>query len=53
VGPKHTGNLAIGLAIPTFLSIMVLGALSLPFLPEAIQNLQPISGDFGADWNIF
>ncbi len=53
VGPKHTGNLAIGLAIPTFISIVVLGAFSLPFLPEAVQNLQPISGDLGTDWSIF
>lgn len=53
VGPKHSGNLAIALAIPTFISIICLGAFSLPFLPQAIQNLTPISNNFFADWNIF
>lgn len=53
VGPRHTGNLAIGLAIPTVISILCLGALSLPFLPEAVHNLTPISGDIKVDWTIF
>ena len=53
VGPKYTGNLAIGLAIPTVICIICLGALSLPFLPKAIHNLTPISGNLKVDWNIF
>jgi amino acid transporter len=53
VGPKYSGNLAIGLAIPTVLCIICLGVLSLPFLPEALHNLKPISGNLKVDWNIF
>ena len=53
VGPKYTGNLAIGLAIPTVICVICLGALSLPFLPKAIHNLTPISGNLKLDWNIF
>ena len=53
VGPKYTGNLAIGLAIPTVICVICLGALSLPFLPKAIHNLTPISGNLKVDWNIF
>ncbi len=53
VGPKYTGNLAIGLAIPTVICVICLGALSLPFLPKAIHNLTPISGNLKLDWNVF
>lgn len=53
IGPKYTGNLAIGLAFPTIICIILLGALSLPFLPQAIHNLTPISWDLKVDWNIF
>src|SRR3984885_15752452 len=53
VGPKYTGNLAIGLAIPTVICVICLGALSLPFLPKAIHNLTPISGNLKVDWNVF
>jgi amino acid transporter len=53
VGPKHTGNLAIGLAIPTVICVICLGALSFPFLSKAIHNLTPISGNLKLDWNVF
>jgi len=53
VGPKYTGNLAIGLAIPTVICVIFLGALSLPFLPKAIHNLTAVSGNLKMDWNIF
>jgi amino acid transporter len=53
VGPKYTGNLAIGLAVPTVICVICLGALSLPFLPKAIHHLTPISGDLKVDWNVF
>lgn len=53
VGPKYTGNLAIGLAIPTVICVICLGALCLPFLPDAIHNLTPISGNLKVDWNVF
>jgi amino acid transporter len=53
VGPKYTGNLAIGLAIPTIICVICLGAISLPFLPQAIHNLTPISGNIKLDWTVF
>lgn len=53
LGTKHTGSLALVLAIPTVITIILLGAMSLPFLPEAIHRLQPISSDFRTDWNVF
>jgi amino acid transporter len=53
VGPKNTGNLAIGIALPTVICIICLGAFSLPFLSKAIHNLTPMFGNLKVDWNIF
>lgn len=52
-GPKHTGSLAIALALPTVLLVILLGALSVPSLPEALHRLTPITQDLSADWIIF
>lgn len=52
-GPKHTGSLAIALAIPTVLVVIALALLTIPFLPEAIHNLKPVQGGFEKNWNIF
>lgn len=52
-GPKHTGSLAIGLAIPTLCIVLALSAFAVPYLPEAIQHLTPISSNFLKDWGIF
>ncbi len=53
LGPKHTGSMAIALALPTLLIVFLLGLISLPFLPAAIKNLSWVSGDIGLDWKIF
>lgn len=53
IGPKHTGNLAIGLAIPTIISLICLVSISLPYLPQAIHNLNPVSGLLMEDWTVF
>ncbi|MCE5318571.1 MAG: APC family permease [Parachlamydia sp.] len=53
LGPKHTGSMAIGLAIPTLLVILCLVAMSFPFLPHAMHQLKPISHDLYKNWSIF
>lgn len=53
LGPKHTGSLALALALPTILVIIMLGLFSVPFLPKAINKLQPVSSNLITDWNIF
>lgn len=53
LGPKQTGSLSILLAIPTIICVLGLGLLSIPFIPEAIQHLDPINHDIQADWNVF
>lgn len=49
-GPKHTGNLALIIAIPTFICVLILGLLSLFYLPTAVKNVQPLQGDIGTIW---
>lgn len=53
LGPKHTGSMAICLAIPTLIVILCLSAMSLPFLPHALHQLKPISHNLYHDWSIF
>lgn len=53
LGPKQTGNLSIALAIPTIICVVTLAALAIPFLPQAIHHLAPISYNLEKDWNVF
>jgi amino acid transporter/nucleotide-binding universal stress UspA family protein len=52
-GPKHTGGLAFLIALPTVLVVVILSALSLPHLGDAVRNLQPLHGGFWSNWNGF
>ena len=52
-GPKHTGGLAFLVSIPTFLVVLLLGALGLPHVPEAWRHVQPISGGWVFNWTNF
>ena len=52
-GPKHTGSLAILLAVPTLVVVLALGAFSLPHLGEAAHNMQPLAGGWTHSWTIF
>ena len=50
-GPKHTGSLAVFLAIPMVLVVIILIGLSLPYL--TFQNLEPVSGPPAKVWIAF
>src|SRR6266496_1234519 len=47
-GPRHSGSMAIALALPTVIVVMVLIAISAPHLPT--QFLQPRHASVGALW---
>lgn len=49
-GPKHTGTLALIIAIPTVICVVILGILSLFYIQPAIQNIEPLKGDFATIW---
>lgn len=53
LGPKHTGRLSVYLAVPTILTVITLGLLSAPYLPEAVAKLETPSFSLGTDWVIF
>ena len=52
-GPRHTGGMAILIAIPMLLVTVVLGLFALPHLHTAWHNVQPLSGGFGKNWMQF
>ncbi len=52
-GPKHTGGIAVLVAVPTVIVVVLLGIFTIPHLPEAWHNLQPLHGGFFANWNGF
>jgi amino acid transporter len=50
-GPRHSGNLAVALALPTLVVIVGIIALSIPHL--TFQNLKPLEGSWGHIWVSF
>jgi len=52
-GPKHTGELAVAISVPTVLTVVVLAFFSLPHLGEAWHNVKPLSGGFWHNWSGF
>jgi amino acid transporter len=51
LGPRHSGNLAVALALPTLAVIIAIIALSVPHL--TFQNLKPLEGSWGHIWVSF
>ncbi|WP_042280848.1 amino acid permease [Candidatus Protochlamydia sp. R18] len=52
-GPRHTGNLALGIAVFTFITVLILALLSLPFLKDAVDSIKPLEGGILKNWNSF
>lgn len=52
-GPRHTGGMAILIAVPMLIITVALGIFCLPHLHEAVRNVQPLSGGFGKNWMSF
>ncbi len=50
-GPRHSGSLAVALALPTVGVIVAIILLSLPHL--TFQNLEPLHGNWGHIWVSF
>lgn len=50
-GPKHTGSIAAGLAIPMVLVVWFIIAMSIPHLTTA--NLEPSTQGFAKNWEAF
>jgi amino acid transporter/nucleotide-binding universal stress UspA family protein len=52
-GPRHTGGLAFLVSVPAAVVVVALGIFSVPHLPQAVHNLQPLSGGFFHNWKGF
>jgi amino acid transporter/nucleotide-binding universal stress UspA family protein len=52
-GPRHTGGMAVLIAIPMLVITVGIGLFCLPHLHEAWHNLQPLSAGFGKNWMRF
>jgi len=52
-GPRHTGGLAFLVSVPTVIVVVLLGALCLPHLGQAVQHLQPLPNNFAGNWQGF
>jgi amino acid transporter/nucleotide-binding universal stress UspA family protein len=50
-GPKHTGSLAMSLAVPMVLLVVLVVGWSLPFL--GTQSLEPLTGGLRSSWVAF
>lgn len=50
-GPKHSGNLAIALALPTVVAVIAIVALSVPHLH--LRSLEPLHPSFSKNWVAF
>jgi amino acid transporter/nucleotide-binding universal stress UspA family protein len=50
-GPKHSGSLAISMAVPMVIAVLVIIVLSLPHL--TLANLQPSHESFAKNWTGF
>lgn len=50
-GPKHTGSLAVTMAVPMMVVVLAIVALSIPYLTT--DYLQPLNPSFGVNWQYF
>lgn len=53
LGPRQTGKFAVWIAFATFVVVVLLGLLALPFLKEASLHVEPLKGGFWKNWNYF
>lgn len=52
-GPRHSGNLALIIALSTVTIVILLGIVSLPYVGQAVQATQPLHGGAWTNWARF
>lgn len=52
-GPRHSGNLALIVAILTVCIVVILGILSVPYIGYAVQHIQPPEPGIWKNWTDF
>ncbi len=49
-GPRHTGNLALVIAMSCITIVLLLGLLALFYIPEALRAVEPLHHGFKTNW---
>lgn len=52
-GPRHSGNVALVVALSTVTMVFILGIISLPFIGTAISHVQPPHEGIWKNWTTF
>ncbi|WP_068467354.1 universal stress protein [Candidatus Protochlamydia phocaeensis] len=52
-GPRHSGNLALVLALATVSVVVLLGIISLPFIGDAARGIEAPKGGLWTNWSNF
>ena len=52
-GSRHSGNAALVVASITFIIVLSLGVLSIPFIDSAVHRITPLPGTPLENWDIF
>lgn len=52
-GPRHSGNLALIVAIATVIIVIILGILAIPYLGDAFRQIHPPEAGLLKDWDNF
>lgn len=52
-GPRHSGNLALAVAIATITVVVILGIVAIPFIGDAVKNLHPPEPGLLKNWDHF
>lgn len=52
-GPRHSGNLALVIALCTVFVVVLLGLFSIPFIGDAFHHIQPLQPGLLKNWDNF
>jgi amino acid transporter/nucleotide-binding universal stress UspA family protein len=52
-GPKHSGNIAFIISIPTVMMVILLSLLATPYLNSAVKSIHPLEGGIWINWTHF
>lgn len=52
-GPRHSGNLALVVAVMTMIVVVILGILAIPYIGQAAHHTQPLQPGFWKNWDHF
>ncbi len=52
-GPKHSGTFAVTISVCAIVVLTLLALVSIPYLPTALKNIQPLKGDSWVIWKHF